>query len=208
MKRLLAEALALGLARRGVHRRRTSNCSTSLTIRPANSTPSSTRRSPKSGKAETGETVTISSRTAARASRRARSSMGSKPTSSRSPWPTTSTRLPKRRGSSPADWQKRLPHNSLALHLDHRLPRPQGQPEGDQGLGRPGQARRRGDHAQSQDLGRRALELPGRLGLCAEARTAATKQGTRVRDAALQERAGARLRCPRFDHHLCPARHR
>ena len=52
-----------------------------------------------------------------------------------------------------------------ALHLDDRLPRAQGQSEGHQGLGRPGQARRRGDHAQSEDLRRRALELSRRLGL-------------------------------------------
>ena len=56
-----------------------------------------------------------------------------------------------------------------ALHLDHRLPGPQGQSEGDQGLGRPGQAGRAGDHAESEDLGRRALELSRRLGLRPEA---------------------------------------
>ena len=41
------------------------------------------------------------------------------------------------------DWQKRLPQQQHALHLDHRVPGPQGQPEGHQGLGRSGQARRR-----------------------------------------------------------------
>ena len=68
----------------------------------------------------------------------------------------------------PADWQKRLPHNSAPYTSHHRVPGAQGQPEGHQGLGRPGQARRVGDHAQPQDLRRRALELPGGLGLCAE----------------------------------------
>ena len=53
----------------------------------------------------------------------------------------------------------------LALHLDHRVPGAQGQPEGHPGLGRPGQGGRPGDHAQPEDLGRRALELPRRLGL-------------------------------------------
>ena len=52
-----------------------------------------------------------------------------------------------------------------ALHLDHRVRRAQGQSQGDQGLAGPRQARRRGDHAQPQDLGRRALELSRRLGL-------------------------------------------
>ena len=78
----------------------------------------------------------------------------------------------------------------LALHLDHRVPGAQGQPEGHQGLERPGQAGRPGDHAQSQDLRRRALELPGRLGLRAEAAGRQRGQGARTFvDRALQERA-------------------
>jgi len=52
-----------------------------------------------------------------------------------------------------------------ALHLDHRIPGAQGQPEADQGLAGPAQVRCAGDHAQSEDFRRRALELPGRLGL-------------------------------------------
>ena len=63
----------------------------------------------------------------------------------------------------------------LALHLDHRVPGPQGQPQGHQGLGRPRQAGRRGDHAQPQDLRRRALELPRRLWLGARPVSAATR---------------------------------
>ena len=43
----------------------------------------------------------------------------------------------------PKDWQKRLPRQQLALHLDDRVPGPQGQSQGHQGLGRPGQAGRR-----------------------------------------------------------------
>ena len=57
----------------------------------------------------------------------------------------------------------------LPLHLDDRVPGAQGQSQRDQGLGRPGQAGRGGDHAQSEDLRRGALELPGGLGLRAEA---------------------------------------
>ena len=56
----------------------------------------------------------------------------------------------------------------LALYLDHRVPGAQGQSEGDQGLGRSDQVRRQRDHAESEDLRRRALELPRGLGLCAE----------------------------------------
>ena len=54
----------------------------------------------------------------------------------------TSTRSHDKGGWIPADWQKRLPHNSCALHLDHRVPGAQGQSEGHQGLGRPDQAGR------------------------------------------------------------------
>ena len=55
-----------------------------------------------------------------------------------------------------------------ALHLDHRVPGAQGQSLAHQGLARSGQARRPGHHAQSEDLGRRALGLSGGLGLCGE----------------------------------------
>ena len=73
-------------------------------------------------------------------------------------------------GLLPADWQKRLPQQQHALHFDHRVPGAQGQSETYQGLGRPGEAGRFGDHAQSQDLGRRALELSGSLGLTRSSR--------------------------------------
>ena len=53
----------------------------------------------------------------------------------------------------------------LALHLDHRVRGAQGKSQGHQGLARPRQGRRLGRDAQSQDLGRRALELSRRLGL-------------------------------------------
>ena len=52
-----------------------------------------------------------------------------------------------------------------ALHLDDRVAGAQGQSEGHQGLGRSRQAGRRGDHAQPEDVRRRALELPRRVGL-------------------------------------------
>ena len=58
----------------------------------------------------------------------------------------------------------------LALHLDHRVPGAQGQPQEDQGLGRPRAARRLRDHAEPEDLGRRALEPP--RGLCLGAQAA------------------------------------
>ena len=61
-----------------------------------------------------------------------------------------------------------------ALHVDDRVPRPQGQPEGHQGLERSGEAGRRGHHAEPEDVRRRALELPGGVGVRASASPAAT----------------------------------
>ena len=64
----------------------------------------------------------------------------------------------------------RAPAGSFgAVHLDHRLPGSQGQSEEHQGLGRSRAPGHRRDHAESEDLGRRALELPRGLGLGEEA---------------------------------------
>ena len=60
-----------------------------------------------------------------------------------------------------------------ALHLDHRVPGQKGQSLAHPRLGRPDQAGRPGDHAQPEDLGRRALEFPGRLQLGPDASRAA-----------------------------------
>ena len=65
----------------------------------------------------------------------------------------------------PANWQTRLPYNSTPLHFGDRLPRAQGQPQGDQGLARPDQARHRGGGSQPQDFRRRALGLPVGVGI-------------------------------------------
>ncbi len=63
------------------------------------------------------------------------------------------------------DWRTKFDEQFVALHLDHHLPRPQGQPQGHPRLGRSGQGRRPGDHAEPENLRRRALELSRRLGL-------------------------------------------
>ena len=72
------------------------------------------------------------------------------------------------KGLIAADWQTAAAAECLALYLDHRIPGAQGQPQGYQGLGRPDQARRRCHHAESEDFGRRPLELSRRMGLCPE----------------------------------------
>ena len=65
------------------------------------------------------------------------------------------------------------------------------------------------DHAQPENLRRRALELSRRLGLCRRRNTATTKPRREDFVAALyQQRAGARLRRARRHHDLRPARHR
>ena len=84
-----------------------------------------------------------------------------------------------RAGLIPADWQTRLPNNIDALHLDDRLPGAQGESEGDPRLGGPREAGRLGRHAESEDFGRRALELPRGLGLRArEARRRRRRRAT------------------------------
>ena len=108
----------------------------------------------------------------------------------------------------PADWQKRLPNNSTPYTSTIVFLVRKGNPKGDQGLGRPRQARRPGHHAQPQDVGRRTLELSRRLGLCQREVRRRRRQDARFRRRALQERAGPGHRRPRLDHHVCPARDR
>ena len=96
----------------------------------------------------------------------------------------------------------------FALHLDHRLPGAQGQPQGHQGLGRPDQGRRRGDHAEPEDVRRRPLELSRGLGFCRSEVRPRRGQGQGLHQEALCQCAGARHRRARLDHHLRPARHR
>ena len=73
-----------------------------------------------------------------------------------------------RKGGPPAgQLAEPAPGRQHTLYVDDRVSRAQGQSEGNQGLARPGEAGGRGDHAKSEDLGRRAMGLPCRLGLCA-----------------------------------------
>ena len=67
------------------------------------------------------------------------------------------------------DWQARLPNNSAPVHLDDRAAGQEGQSETDQGLERPGTPWPLGGDPEPEDVGRRALELPGGVGVRAEA---------------------------------------
>ena len=91
------------------------------------------------------------------------------------------------------------------LYLDYRVSGPEGKSKRDWRLGRPDQARRAGRDAQSQDFGRCALELSGRL--CVWGRKAWRRgTGAGLRGADLQECTGARYRRPRLHQHVCTAR--
>ena len=98
---------------------------------------------------------------------------------------------------------RRLAHQAaeqlVALHLDDRLPRPQGQSQGHQRLGRPDQGRRPGHHAEPEDLRRRALELPRRLGLGERAIRRRRGQDQGIRRQSLRACSGARHRRARLD---------
>ena len=111
------------------------------------------------------------------------------------------------KGLLPADWQKRLPQNASpytsTIVFLVRKGNPKGIKDWDD-LVKPGVERH---HAEPEDLGRRALELSRRLGLCAE-EIRLRRQGEAVRRRHLQERAGARYRRARLDRHLRRARRR
>ena len=94
------------------------------------------------------------------------------------------------------------------VHLDRGLRGARRQPEGDPRLGRPGPRRRLGDHPEPQDLRRRALELPRRLGVRPREARRRRAPGAGVRREDPQERPGVRLRGPRLDDDVPAARHR
>ena len=108
----------------------------------------------------------------------------------------------------PANWQTRLPHNSSPYTSTIVFLVRKGNPKEHHGLGRPREAGRLGDHAEPEDLGRRALELPRRLGVGAEAAGRQRGDGGGVPRQAVQERAGARHRRARLAHDVRAARHR
>ena len=92
----------------------------------------------------------------------------------------------------PANWQGRLPHNSAPYTSTIVFVVRKGNPKGIKDWGDLAKPGVQGDHAEPEDLGRRALELPRRLGLGAEAAGRQRGHGDRVRAQAVPERAGAR----------------
>ncbi len=118
----------------------------------------------------------------------------------------------RRRGQEPAcsmpNWQQRLPDNSAPYTSTIVFLVRKGNPKGIRDWGDLDQAGRVGDHAQSENLWRRALELPGGLGIRAAATRRQRADGPRLPHAALRQRAGARFRRARRHQYLRPARHR
>ena len=202
-------ALALGAAPTGSARAPTRRCSTSPTIRPASSIRSSTRRSPRTGSEQTGEDVTIQH--VARRLRQAGARRDRRPRGRRR---HAGARLRHRRD--------RRAHRLAARRTGSRACRTTARPTPRRSCSWCARATRRASRTGAtwsrtgvqvitpnpEDLGRRALELPRRLGLRAAPARRQRRQGAGVRRRALQERAGARHRRPRLDHHLRPARHR
>ena len=66
------------------------------------------------------------------------------------------------------DWESKFPSKSLPYTSTIVFLVRHGNPQGHQGLAGPAQGWRAGDRAQSEDLGRRALGVPGGLGLCGQ----------------------------------------
>ena len=76
----------------------------------------------------------------------------------------------------PLNWEQRLPNNSAPYYSTIVFLVRAGNPKQHSRLGRPGARRRAGDHAESQDLGRCALELPRPPGPGPSASPAATRK--------------------------------
>ena len=108
----------------------------------------------------------------------------------------------------PADWQKKLPHNSTPFASTIAFVVRKGNPKHIKDWNDLVRAGRAGDHAEPEDVGRRAVELPGGVGLRAEAEQGERGGGARLHRAALQERAGARRGRARLDDDVRRARDR
>ena len=96
----------------------------------------------------------------------------------------------------PKDWQKRLPHNSAPYTSTIVFLVRKGNPRGIKDWDDLAKPRYRRGHAESENVRRCALELPGGLGLCARTTRRKRRQGQGLRWKDLQERQGAGLRAP------------
>ena len=113
--------------------------------------------------------------------------------------------IAKKTGKIPADWRSRLPHNSSPYTSTIVFLVRKGNPKGIKDWGDLVKDGVAGHHAEPEDLRRRALELPRRLGLGQQAvrRRRGEDQGLRRRP--LQARPGARHRRARLDRPPSPS---
>ena len=98
------------------------------------------------------------------------------------------------------DWQKRLPDNASPYTSTIVFLVRKSNPKHIRGLGRSGQARHLDRDAQSQNLGRRALELPGGVGL----RPATPRRFGREREGFPSARSSRTSRCSTREHAVPP----
>ncbi len=155
-------------------RRRRRRFSTFPTIRRANSTTTTTSSLPSTGRRRPAKTSPCSSPTAGRG-KQARAVIDGLQRRRRNAGVGLRHRRHRRKAKLlPANWQTRLPNKQHAVHLDDRLSRASRQSQAHPRLERSRSSGRLGDHAESQDVGRCALELSCRMGVRAERSTAVT----------------------------------
>ena len=106
----------------------------------------------------------------------------------------------------PINWQSRLPDNSSPYTSTIVFLVRKGNPKGIHDWGDLDPAGRRRHHAQPEDLRRRALELPGRLGLGRSQPGADDASAREFMRQLLPQRAGARYRGARRHHDVRAAR--
>ena len=208
-------ALALALVARAARRaparaRRRRRCSTSPTTRRASSTRSSTPPSPSTGRRRPARSV--DDQAVARRLRQAGARGDRRPRGRRR---HARARLRHRRDRRAAASliprtgrsgcrNNSAPYTSTIVFLVRK-----GNPKGIKDWDDLVQAGRRGDHAEPEDLGRRALELPRGLGLRAASKPGGDEAKATAFVARLYKNVpGARHGRARLDDHLRRARHR
>ena len=139
-------------------------CSTSPTTRPASSTRRSTPPSPARGRRRAGRRVTIN-QSHGGSGKQARSVIDGLEADVVTLALAYDIDAIQRRGLIAPGWQSRLPHNSTPYTSVIVFLVRKGNPKSIRDWDDLREARRVGDHAEPEDLGRRAVELPGRVGL-------------------------------------------
>ncbi len=135
-------------------------------IRPASSTASTTPSSVKYWKEKSGETISVQQSHGGSGAQARAVIDGLKADIVTLALEGDINAIAEKTGKIPADWRTQAAEPIHALHLDDRVPGPQGQSQGPEELGRSREARHPGHRSQPEDLGRRAVGLSRGLGLC------------------------------------------